>query len=161
MSPSARIGNDLAATLTIPEDPGEAVTVLRQNRVRTLDMVRVRSESRGEQFFINVATGGMGAEVSGAADGDMKKQWGKLSYLRASLEVARETGRPCQPADTKRGLPLAHAGSAPPLRHPFCETKRGGRIRRGRISSRHSTYTTSPTMTRMKNISTGPKLITS
>jgi diacylglycerol kinase (ATP) len=61
-------GNDLAATLAIPEDPDEARAVLRQNRVRTLDVVRVRSEGIGEQFFINVATGGMGAEVSGAAD---------------------------------------------------------------------------------------------
>jgi diacylglycerol kinase family enzyme len=58
--------------------------------VRTLDVVRVRSAGIGEQFFINVATGGMGAEVSGAADAEMKKRWGKLSYLRASLEVARE-----------------------------------------------------------------------
>jgi diacylglycerol kinase (ATP) len=86
----AGTGNDLAATLAIPEDPAEAVAVLRQNRVRTLDVVRVRSEGTGERFFINVATGGMGAEVSSAADGEMKKQWGKLSYLRSSLEVARE-----------------------------------------------------------------------
>jgi diacylglycerol kinase (ATP) len=86
----AGTGNDLAATLAIPEDPDEARTVLRQNRVRTLDVVRVRSEGSGEQFFINVATGGMGAEVSGAADAEMKKRWGKLTYLRASLEVARE-----------------------------------------------------------------------
>src|ERR687893_739751 len=86
----AGTGNDLAATLAIPDDPDEAEDVLRQNRVRTLDVVRVRSEGIGEQFFINVATGGMGAEVSGAADGEMKKRWGNLSYLRASLEVARE-----------------------------------------------------------------------
>jgi diacylglycerol kinase (ATP) len=86
----AGTGNDLAATLAIPEDPDEARAVLRQNRVRTLDVVRVRSEGSGEQFFINVATGGMGAEVSGAADAEMKKRWGKLSYLRASLGVARE-----------------------------------------------------------------------
>jgi diacylglycerol kinase (ATP) len=86
----AGTGNDLAATLAIPEDPDEAEAVLRQNRVRTLDVVRVRSAGVGEQFFINVATGGIGAEVSGAADGEMKKRWGKLSYLRATLEVARE-----------------------------------------------------------------------
>ena len=86
----AGTGNDLAATLAIPDDPDEAEAVLRQNRVRTLDVVRVRSAGIGEQFFINVATGGMGAEVSDAADGEMKKRWGKLSYLRASLEVARE-----------------------------------------------------------------------
>jgi diacylglycerol kinase (ATP) len=86
----AGTGNDLAETLAIPEDPAEAAAVLRQNRVRTLDVVRVRSEGIGEQFFINVATGGMGAEVSGAADAEMKGRWGKLTYLRASLEVARE-----------------------------------------------------------------------
>jgi diacylglycerol kinase (ATP) len=86
----AGTGNDLAATLAIPEDPYEAEAVLRQNRVRILDVVRVRSAGIGEQYFMNVATGGMGAQVSGAADGEMKKRWGKLSYLRASLEVARE-----------------------------------------------------------------------
>jgi diacylglycerol kinase (ATP) len=86
----AGTGNDLAATLAIPEDPNEAVDVLRQNRVRTLDVARVRSERVGEQFFMNVATGGMGAEVSSAADAEMKNRWGKLAYLRASLEVARQ-----------------------------------------------------------------------
>src|SRR5215217_8829793 len=86
----AGTGNALAATLAIPEDPDEAEDVLRQNRVRTLDVARVRSERVGEQFFINVATGGMGAEVSGAADGEMKNRWGKLAYLRASPEVARQ-----------------------------------------------------------------------
>jgi diacylglycerol kinase (ATP) len=86
----AGTGNDLAETLAIPDDPDEAEAVLRQNRVRTLDVVRVLSEGIGEQFFINVATGGMGAEISGVADGEMKKRWGKLAYLRASLEVARE-----------------------------------------------------------------------
>ena len=86
----AGTGNDLAATLAIPDDPDEAAGVLRQNRVRILDVVRVRSVGIGEQYFINVATGGIGAEISGAADGEMKRRWGKLSYLRASLEVARE-----------------------------------------------------------------------
>ena len=77
----AGTGNDFVATLAIPEDPAEAAAVLRQDRVRTLDVVRVRSEGIGEQFFINVATGGMGAEVSGAADAEMKKWWGKKTYL--------------------------------------------------------------------------------
>src|SRR5215217_247417 len=46
-------------------------------------------EGVGERFFINVATGGLGAEISDANDEELKKRWGKLSYLRASLEVAR------------------------------------------------------------------------
>src|ERR671913_2292340 len=83
-------GNDLAATLAVPEDPDEAKEVIRQNRVRTLDVARVRSRGIGERFFINVATGGMGAEISDANDEEFKSRWGKLSYLRASLEVARE-----------------------------------------------------------------------
>ena len=85
----AGTGNDLAATLCIPEDPDLAEDVIRQNRERKLDVARVRSEGIGERFFVNVATGGLGAEISSVNDEELKKRWGKLSYLRASLEVAR------------------------------------------------------------------------
>jgi diacylglycerol kinase (ATP) len=85
----AGTGNDLAATLAVPEDPELAEDVIRQKRERRLDVARVRSEGIGERFFINVATGGLGAEISNANDEELKKRWGKLSYLRASLEVAR------------------------------------------------------------------------
>jgi diacylglycerol kinase (ATP) len=44
----------------------------------------------GERFFINVATGGFGAETSSLADEELKGQWGKLAYFRASLEKARD-----------------------------------------------------------------------
>lgn len=86
----AGTGNDLAATLAVPENPGEAEGVIRQNRVRSLDVAHVRSEGVGERFFINVATGGLGAEISDANDEELKSKWGKLSYLRASLQVARD-----------------------------------------------------------------------
>jgi diacylglycerol kinase (ATP) len=82
-------GNDLAATLAIPNDPEGVREAIRQGRVRTLDVARVRSEGVGEQFFINVATGGYGAETSGLADDQMKSRWGKLAYFRASLETVR------------------------------------------------------------------------
>jgi diacylglycerol kinase (ATP) len=85
----AGTGNDLAATLAVPDDPELAEDVIRQKRERRLDVARVRSEGIGERFFINVATGGLGAEISNANDEELKKRWGKLSYLRASLEVAR------------------------------------------------------------------------
>lgn len=83
-------GNDFAATLAIPEDPGEAEDVIRQNRVRTLDVARVRSSRIGERFFINVATGGLGAQISEANDEDTKGRWGKLSYLLTSWDVSRD-----------------------------------------------------------------------
>lgn len=85
----AGTGNDLAATLCIPEEADAAEDVIREGRVRTLDVAQVRSEGIGERFFINVATGGLGAEISAANDEELKGKWGKLSYLRASLEVAR------------------------------------------------------------------------
>ena len=83
-------GNDLAATLAIPNDLELAEKSIRKNRVRTLDVARVRSEGVGERFFINVATGGFGAETSSLADEKLKDRWGKLAYFRASLEKARD-----------------------------------------------------------------------
>jgi diacylglycerol kinase (ATP) len=83
-------GNDLAATLAIPDDTEGAREVIRQGRVRTLDVARIRSEGVGERFFINVATGGFGAETSSLADEELKGRWGKLAYFRASLERARD-----------------------------------------------------------------------
>ena len=40
--------------------------------------------------YLQRAVGPSQPEVSGAADAEMKKRWGKLAYLRASLEVASE-----------------------------------------------------------------------
>jgi diacylglycerol kinase (ATP) len=87
-------GNDLAATLAVPEDPDEAEDAIRRNRVRTLDAARATSEGVGEMFFINAATGGFGAETADVADEDMKSRWGKLAYARASLEAARDFDAP-------------------------------------------------------------------
>lgn len=83
----AGTGNDLAATLVVPEGPGEAEAVIRRGRVRAIDVARVYSGGLGERFFVNVATGGLGAEISSANDGGSKSRWGKRSYLRASLAV--------------------------------------------------------------------------
>jgi diacylglycerol kinase (ATP) len=83
-------GNDLAATLAIPDDVEVAQDAIRKNRVRTFDVARIRSEGVGERFFINVSTGGFGAETSSLVDEEMKSRWGKLTYFRASLERARE-----------------------------------------------------------------------
>jgi diacylglycerol kinase (ATP) len=83
-------GNDLAATLAIPDDPEGARETIRQGRVRTLDVARVSSEGVGERFFINVSTGGFGAETSSLVDERLKSRWGKLTYFRASLERARD-----------------------------------------------------------------------
>ncbi len=83
-------GNDLAATLEIPADAGRAMEVFRRGRVRALDAARIRSREVGERFFVNVATGGIGAEASGTADdGGLKSRWGRLAYLRALMQEIR------------------------------------------------------------------------
>ncbi|MDP9474493.1 MAG: diacylglycerol kinase family lipid kinase [Actinomycetota bacterium] len=88
-------GNDLARTLGVPADPEGAGGVLRAERVRSLDAARARSEKVGERFFVNVAVGGAGAEVSEAADDEgFKGRWGKLAYSRAFLDVARSFDAP-------------------------------------------------------------------
>jgi len=86
----AGTGNDLAATLKVPANPEDAAEVIRAGCTRALDAGRIRSRDVEEVFFINVAVGGAGARVSEAADNEwFKGRWGKLSYLRASLELAR------------------------------------------------------------------------
>ncbi len=82
-------GNDLASTLAIPEDPGEAVATIQNGRVRKLDVIRVQPEGEEDQFLVNVATGGVGALTTDMVDDEMKRRWGKMAYLRAGLEVAR------------------------------------------------------------------------
>lgn len=83
-------GNDLASTLAVPEDPERAAATIREGRVRRLDVIRVRPEGEEEQFLVNVATGGVGALTTDSVDEKMKRRWGKMAYLRAALEVARD-----------------------------------------------------------------------
>lgn len=84
-------GNDLAATLRIPARTAAAARLLLRGEVRTLDAARISSAEVEESFFVNVATGGLGAEISEAADDkELKRRWGRLAYLRASLEAARD-----------------------------------------------------------------------
>ena len=88
-------GNDLARTLGVPADPEGAGEVLRAGRVRSLDAARIRSGEVGERFFVNVAVGGAGAEVSEAADDEeFKGRWGSMAYSRAFFEVARNFDAP-------------------------------------------------------------------
>lgn len=82
-------GNDLARTLAIPSDPEQALAIINKSQARRLDVARILSRSLGERFFINVANGGMGAEISGTASKELKSRWGPMAYLRASLEVAQ------------------------------------------------------------------------
>ncbi len=77
--------NDFAATLALPNDPMEAAALL-SSQPRRLDVVRTNS-SQGEQYWINVATGGNAERVTELMTDDIKQTWGPLSYLRGAISV--------------------------------------------------------------------------
>ncbi len=68
--------NDFAAGLGIPHSVGEAVEVALRGRPIVVDAARVN-----ERFFVNVSTGGFGAEATEAAAPDAKRKLGPLAYL--------------------------------------------------------------------------------
>lgn len=88
-------GNDLAAALEIPGGVPEAVRTAVQGRPVEVDVGMV-----GDRCFLNVSTGGFGAEATEEAPAEVKRVLGPLAYLVtgarkfASLEVssARFTG---------------------------------------------------------------------
>lgn len=86
-------GNDLAATLRIPSQLEAATRLLHEGEVRRLDAVRIGPADREKSFFLNVATGGLGEEISEASeDKELRRRWGRLAYLRASLEAVKDHG---------------------------------------------------------------------
>jgi diacylglycerol kinase (ATP) len=81
-------GNDFARTIGVPADLEGALAVLEEGRVRTLDVARAEVAGRC-RWFLNMATGGFGGEVSERA-GDAKDRWGPLAYMRAAIGALPE-----------------------------------------------------------------------
>ena len=74
--------NDLARTLGIPADIGEAIRVIREGHTRLIDVGLVN----GKMFF-NVASLGMSADLSQALTADIKRRFGRLGYAIAAVRV--------------------------------------------------------------------------
>lgn len=68
--------NDFATALEIPTDPGQAVRVALHGQVLEADIARVNS-----RFFINVSTGGFGAQATEDASTEAKRKLGGMAYL--------------------------------------------------------------------------------
>ena len=84
-------GNDFARTIGVPNDLEEALAVLREGRVRTIDVARAHigdMDGRG-RCFLNMSAGGFSGEVSERA-GDAKELWGPLAYMRAAIGALPE-----------------------------------------------------------------------
>jgi diacylglycerol kinase (ATP) len=81
-------GNDFARSINVPADLDAAIGILREGRVRTLDVARA-TFGDGSRYFINMAAGGFSGLVSEKAD-EVKDRWGPLAYLRAAVGVLPE-----------------------------------------------------------------------
>lgn len=77
--------NDLARTLGIPDDPGEACELISQGQVKAIDLGEVNG-----RYFFNAAHIGLGVEVRRRLEGEIKRRWGVLGYARAALDALSE-----------------------------------------------------------------------
>ncbi|MGL4324695.1 MAG: lipid kinase, partial [Beijerinckiaceae bacterium] len=74
--------NDLARTLHLPLDLGEAARVIAAGHTRAVDV----GVANGETFF-NVASIGLSAELAQDLTAERKKRFGKLAYAITALKV--------------------------------------------------------------------------
>lgn len=78
-------GNDFANELKLPNVPAEALAVAAEGRCVTVDVARVN-----RRCFINVSTGGFGAEATQATSRVVKRRLGRLAYvLRGARQLRR------------------------------------------------------------------------
>ena len=78
----AGTANDLARTLGIPEDCGEAARIVAEGHTRRIDMGLVN-----ENPFFNVASIGLSAELARRLSREVKKRYGRLGYALTALGV--------------------------------------------------------------------------
>lgn len=80
-------GNDLARTLAVPLDPGEALALIGHGQRRVLDLIHVCPTESDACYAINVAAGGFTADMRERLDDGLKQRWGPLAYALAGLET--------------------------------------------------------------------------
>lgn len=78
--------NDLARSLSIPNDLTKAFQIIIDNRRRRIDLGWVNGH-----YFFNVANIGLGVHITHELTPEVKKTWGVLSYLKALLAALDET----------------------------------------------------------------------
>ena len=76
--------NDLARTLNLPEDPVAAAAVIAAGKSHEIDV-----GVANDHLFFNVASIGMGVDLTRALTRDAKSRWGKLGYAVAGFRVLR------------------------------------------------------------------------
>ncbi|WP_037073242.1 lipid kinase YegS [Pseudoxanthomonas suwonensis] len=72
--------NDFATAAGLPQDPGEALSLVAAGPPTPLDLLRVEADGT-EHWCANLASGGFGTEVTVETDEGLKKLLGGLAYL--------------------------------------------------------------------------------
>lgn len=72
--------NDFARAAGLPDDPLEALELVRVARARPIDLLRLEAGG-GVHWAANLASGGFGTQVTLETDEGMKKLLGGLAYL--------------------------------------------------------------------------------
>ncbi len=72
----AGTANDFAAGLDLPKEIAEAIRIAVTGQPLSVDIARAN-----ERYFINVSTGGFGAEATEATSAETKRRLGPLAYL--------------------------------------------------------------------------------
>lgn len=80
--------NDLARTLGIPDDLGEAADIIAAGHRRRIDMGSVN-----DQFFFNVASIGLSVDLARSLDAGLKRRWGRLGYAIAAMRALARARR--------------------------------------------------------------------
>jgi diacylglycerol kinase (ATP) len=75
-------GNDFARTLGLPFSLEENIDILRGEKTRALDIVRVRSDR--SRYFVNASAGGFSGIVRRKITPEIKRSWGPLAYMRGA-----------------------------------------------------------------------------
>lgn len=74
--------NDLARTLNIPIALPQACQVIATGRYQRIDLGLVN-----DQYFFNVASCGLGVEITQRLTKNAKRRWGILAYIATALQV--------------------------------------------------------------------------
>ena len=74
--------NDLARTLGIPEDVEKAIALIKNSRLRSIDIGKVNDKP-----FFNVASMGLSVELAKRLSRDVKSRFGKLGYAFVAARV--------------------------------------------------------------------------
>jgi diacylglycerol kinase (ATP) len=80
-------GNDLAASLGLPEDPIQAAAVILQGEACRLDAVRVRTADGRDRLYTGGGGVGLDAEAARHASGAYRNLRGRFRYLLAAIRA--------------------------------------------------------------------------